>query len=84
MLGVVLGGGRMLSDDTIDFAAGIRVLRNVGDRVDRGEPLATIELGEKEIDDATLIEQYRAAVKIGASAPEKMPLVGELLTASLD
>jgi pyrimidine-nucleoside phosphorylase len=38
----ILGGGREKKEDTIDHAVGLRFHKRIGDRVEKGEPLATI------------------------------------------
>ena len=45
---VVLGAGRMVSSDVIDFAVGFSGIRKVGERVARGEPLLAIHARERE------------------------------------
>lgn len=45
---VVLGAGRMVSSDVIDFAVGFSGIRKVGERVTKGEPLLTIHAREAE------------------------------------
>jgi pyrimidine-nucleoside phosphorylase len=39
---MILGAGRRTKDDTIDPAAGIIVLKKIGDRVEQGEPLVML------------------------------------------
>ena len=39
---MILGAGRRTKDDTIDPAAGIIILKKVGDRVEQGEPLVML------------------------------------------
>jgi pyrimidine-nucleoside phosphorylase len=38
----ILGGGREKKEDTIDHAVGLQFHKRIGDRVEKGEPLATI------------------------------------------
>jgi pyrimidine-nucleoside phosphorylase len=38
----LLGGGRARKEDRIDLAVGLEFHKRIGDRVERGEPLATI------------------------------------------
>jgi pyrimidine-nucleoside phosphorylase len=38
----ILGGGREKKEDTIDHAVGLRFHKRIGDRIEKGEPLATI------------------------------------------
>jgi pyrimidine-nucleoside phosphorylase len=40
LVAVALGAGRMRADDAVDPGAGIELCRAVGERVDRGEPIA--------------------------------------------
>jgi len=61
---VLLGAGRMVSTDTIDFAVGFSGIRKTGDTVAKGEPLLTIhardakglELAREAVEKAVLIE----------------------------
>jgi len=44
---VILGGGRERKEDSVDPAVGIVLHKKVDDRVDRGEPLATIHYNDE-------------------------------------
>jgi len=46
-LSIDIGCGRRKREDTIDFAAGFLVEKTVGDRVQKGEPLAVVCYGER-------------------------------------
>ncbi|MFN8586322.1 MAG: thymidine phosphorylase [Candidatus Eisenbacteria bacterium] len=46
---VAIGGGRRAKEDAIDPRVGIVVLRQPGDRVRKGEPLAELHLGAPEL-----------------------------------
>jgi pyrimidine-nucleoside phosphorylase len=46
-LSIDIGCGRRTREDTIDFASGFLVEKTVGDRVEKGEPLAILCLGER-------------------------------------
>ena len=48
---VALGAGRERKADPIDFGAGVELLVRVGDRVERGQPIARL-YGEKAVDRA--------------------------------
>ena len=52
---VVLGAGRAKKGDPIDHAVGIEVLRQVGDRVEAGQPLFTVHAN----DEGKLVEARR-------------------------
>ena len=71
---VVLGAGRETKDSAIDFSAGIILHKKYGDKVEKGEALATLYTSKE----AALKEaerMYREATKIGPNAPKKEPLV---------
>jgi pyrimidine-nucleoside phosphorylase len=74
--GIMLGGGRERSEDTIDHSVGIEVLKKCGDEVAVGEPLAIIHAADNSKTDA-VTQRYLAAVRIGSSRPSVRPLVVE-------
>ena len=51
----MLGGGRETKEDRIDHAVGLEFHKRIGDRVEKGEPLATIHYNS----DAKLEEAKR-------------------------
>jgi pyrimidine-nucleoside phosphorylase len=77
----VLGGGREKKEDTIDHAVGLQFHKRIGDRVEKGEPLATISynadarLAEAK---ALIAENYFIAQK---PPSEKRPLIRRILGA---
>jgi pyrimidine-nucleoside phosphorylase len=71
---VVLGAGRETKESTIDFSAGIMMMKKYGEAVKKGEKLATLYTSKQE----TLAEaerMYKEAVVIGADKPAAKPLV---------
>jgi thymidine phosphorylase len=50
-----VGAGRRRRDEGLAFGAGVTVHARLGDRVERGQPLATLEIGDRpvDIDDTT-------------------------------
>jgi pyrimidine-nucleoside phosphorylase len=77
----VLGGGREKREDTIDHGVGLEFRKRIGDRVEKGEPLATIHYnsGTKLAEAKNLIA---ASYLIGAQAPtEQRALVRRILGA---
>lgn len=72
------GGGRLRADDRIDPRVGIEVLVEPGCRVDRGETVLLLHLGDKPVsDDACLraagwIELDDVASAAGAALPREM------------
>ena len=75
---VILGGGRERKEDPVDPAVGIALHKKVGDRVDRGEPLATIYYNDESRAQRArdLVEQ---SCEIGVAPPAKRPLVHRII-----
>jgi thymidine phosphorylase len=74
-----LGGGREKKEDTIDHAVGLEFHKRIGDRVEKGEPLATIHYnsGTKLAEATNLIAN---SYQIGEIAPrEKSVLIHRIL-----
>ena len=77
----MIGGGREKREDTIDHGVGLEFRKRIGDRVEKGEPLATIHYnsGTKLAEAKNLIA---ASYLIGAQAPtEQRALVRRILGA---
>ncbi|MBI5631222.1 MAG: thymidine phosphorylase [Elusimicrobia bacterium] len=75
---VLLGAGRQVMDDTLDYGAGIYLEKKVGDRVSSGETVARLYGG----DDAKLEkarERFLSGLEIGASRPKRRPLIRRIL-----
>ncbi len=75
-----LGGGRTKVDDAIDPAVGIVLKVRPGQRVERGQHLATIHARDAETL-AAAEEALRRAIVIGETAPAVRPLVSHRVTA---
>jgi len=77
----MLGGGREKKEDKIDHGVGLEFHKRIGDRAEKGEPLATIHYNS----DARLAEAKSLiadSYHIGEEAPrEKRPLVRRILGA---
>jgi pyrimidine-nucleoside phosphorylase len=77
----MLGGGREKKEDSIDHAVGLEFHKRIGDRVEKGEPLATIHYNS----DVKLAEAKTRIVEsyhIGEQAQRKtQPLVRRLIGA---
>ena len=72
--GVLLGAGRARKEDAIDPAAGLRILCKTGQRVAKGQPLATLYTNRPErVGEATVA--YRRAITVEDTPPEKKPLI---------
>jgi pyrimidine-nucleoside phosphorylase len=77
---VALGAGRARVEDRVDPAVGILVHRKLGDRVEKGEPLATIHHGERGEAPERVAARLAAAWRIGREAAPPAPLLLERLS----
>ncbi len=71
---VFLGAGRDFAEETLDYGAGLRLEKKVGDRVAAGETLAVLYSS----DDARLRAgeaEFLSAAAIGARRPRRAPVV---------
>ena len=73
---VRLGGGRHRAEDSIDPSVGLSDICAVGDAVDGDRPLATVHARTEE-DAAAAAAALNAAITLGDSAPDAMPVVYE-------
>ena len=71
---VVLGAGHLKKEDSIDYSAGIRLLKKTGDSVKKGDVIAQLlTCKEESVEEAEGI--FRGAVTIKETAPQPKPLV---------
>lgn len=70
-----VGAGRRRVDEPLAHGAGILVHVRVGDRVQAGQPLATLQVGEREVDEEMLAERILDAWEIGPEPSEPPPLI---------
>jgi pyrimidine-nucleoside phosphorylase len=61
----LLGAGRLTKEDVLDLAVGVDVHKKIGDRVTKGDLLATIYHNDKGLKEATKV--LTNAIKIGES-----------------
>lgn len=61
-----VGAGRRRVDEPLAHGAGIVVHARIGDRVVRDQPLATLQVGEREVDEAALGERILRAFELGS------------------
>jgi pyrimidine-nucleoside phosphorylase len=78
-LSIDIGCGRRKREDTIDFAAGFLVGKTIGDRVEKGEPLAILCLGDRPAPRPRLEEELAALFEIGDESVTPPPLAIERL-----
>lgn len=77
---LILGAGRYTKTDTLDYKAGIWMLKKTGDYVTAGETIGYVQSNTNE----TLAEakaRYISALTFGAQAPVEQPLVWARVTA---
>lgn len=75
---VALGAGRALKEDPLDYGAGLTLERKVGDRVRRGELLATLYGSDsRRLKEARTI--FLSAVGVARAAPRPVPVVKEVI-----
>lgn len=76
---VVLGAGRESKEDSIDFSAGIILLKKTGEAVKAGEPIAELYTNRPErLDEAE--KMYIHAITIGDAPPAPAPLIHARVT----
>ncbi|SJZ62041.1 pyrimidine-nucleoside phosphorylase [Selenihalanaerobacter shriftii] len=76
---MMLGAGRETKEDEIDLGVGIVLANKVGDKVARGDRLASLHVnGQSNLEAAK--EKLLRAYTIGSDAPEERPLVYEVIS----
>ncbi len=75
---VVLGAGRGKAEDKVDFGAGLLLSAKLGDRLEKGAPLATIYSSDKK-KLAEGVKMFMSAVEVKKSKPSKPKLIREIL-----
>ena len=74
IVGVALGAGRATKEESIDFAAGIRLLKKTGDAVKAGEPIAILYTNRAHaVEGATAA--YLEALSFSDTAPAAQELI---------
>jgi len=79
LLSIDIGCGRRKREDTIDFAAGFLVEKTVGDRVEKGEPLAVVCYGDRPAPRPNFEAEVAALFEIGDAPAPPPPLAIERL-----
>jgi pyrimidine-nucleoside phosphorylase len=67
-----VGAGRSRMDEPLAFGAGITVHTRLGDRIVPGQPMATLEIGERQVDVASLARRIASAFEI-SDTPIEVP-----------
>lgn len=75
---VILGAGRASKEDSVDFSAGIEIYKKTGDKITKGEKLATLYTNsENSLKEAE--KTYLSALRISTSKPEDKPLIYKIV-----
>lgn len=81
---VILGAGRLKSDDEVDHAAGIELLKKRGDWVQVGEPLAVLFTGRAPVPRACA-SLVREAVRVSRKRPRaRSVIIGKVTAAGIE
>lgn len=71
---LLLGAGRNKKEDSIDYSAGIILNKKTGERVEKGEVLATLYSSNQALFAASA-EHFLSSTVIGENKPEERPLI---------
>jgi thymidine phosphorylase len=71
---VELGGGRRKASDRIDHRVGFSAVVSLGQRVERGQPLARVHAADAAAA-AAAVARLQACIRIGDAAPPPAPLL---------
>ena len=75
---VILGAGREKKDDLIDMTAGIILNKKTGDKIKKGDIIATLYTNnENAIKSAK--EKFLSAIEISDKKPQDIPLIYEIV-----
>ena len=70
-----VGAGRRRLDEELAHGAGVVGSRRIGDRIEVGQPVATLLVGEREIDQERLADRIRKAFTIGSEPVDPPELI---------
>jgi len=79
MAALRLGAGRTRKEDAIDHGAWIELVKKVGERVERGAPIALSSRSNDAAVAAEVRERVRGAYTVGPEPPPARPLVLEVI-----
>ena len=70
-----VGAGRRRVDEELAHGAGVLVHARIGDRIEAGQPLAALLVGEREVDQERLVDRLREAFTIGSEPVDPPELI---------
>lgn len=78
MTAVILGAGRETKDDTIDMSAGVILNKKTGDKVSKGDVIATLySCNENSL--STAEKKFLESIVFSDSQPKKQPLIFDVI-----
>ena len=81
VLAAELGAGRLRSDDIIDPRAGVVLMKKLGDRVLRGEPIARV-MGDREESLQSVAGEIGRCIHCGPPQAAPPPTIGAIIDAN--
>ena len=72
---VEVGAGRRRLEEPIDDGGGLEVLVRLGDKVESGQPLARVLLGDRPVDETAVVAKVREAFAVTENSADLQPLV---------
>jgi thymidine phosphorylase len=70
-----VGAGRRRVDEELALGAGVLVYARIGDRVEAGQPVATLLVGDREVDQERLTNRIAEAFEIGPEPVDPPALI---------
>ena len=75
---VILGAGRASKEDSIDYSAGIMIYKKTGEKIRKGEKIATFFTNNNaSLDDA--VKMYNSSITVSSVKPEQKPLIYKII-----
>ncbi len=71
----LLGAGRSRKEDPVDLSAGIHLIRRMGDRVEKGEPLCELFWSGESVDPGEALEMLASAYQMRETHPGARAIV---------
>ncbi|MCK4907109.1 MAG: thymidine phosphorylase [Spirochaetes bacterium] len=71
---ILLGAGRESTEDIIDHSAGIEVIKKIGDKIEKGEPIARLHICKKS-KTSEAAGLYLSSISISQKETKKLPLI---------
>lgn len=76
---MMLGAGRETKDSVIDMGVGLKLIKHVGDRIEKGDVIAELYINPKQ-DNAKAIERLRQAICITSGPVSAKPLILDIIS----